>query len=43
MRKNLNKFCKKKKGTSNKKWLNDNPFGFYKYGKTDCQIRDCPI
>ena len=41
--KNFSKFFKKKKGTSTKKYSNDNPNGCYKCGKTDHQIWDCPV
>ncbi|XP_047264674.1 uncharacterized protein LOC124896863 [Capsicum annuum] len=38
--KNFSKFFKKKKRTCNKKRFNDNPNGYYKYDKTNHQIRD---
>ncbi|XP_047263799.1 uncharacterized protein LOC124896291 [Capsicum annuum] len=41
--KNFSKFIKKKNEPCTKKCSNDNPNGCYKCGKTDHQIRDCPV
>lgn len=41
--KNFSKFFRKKKGIGTKKRSNDNQNECYKYGKTDHQIRECPL